>query len=482
MLVLLLSLLSACVTVTKSENEILPSVTPTLLSVNTHTLKPKLTNTSEATLTPTPYPLSTPTFDAKLSVTSTPASSAQCPAITSSSAPDITAWYSTEGLAVLQPQPVLDFLNSGGNPKMIERSFVQKYGSRIPLLATQQDVTGDGVSELLITDDNQVMIFGCDHGKYQPLLQDSGGESFTRYVRFILPGDMNLDGIPEVIINEQSGHMNLSHDVTIYEWDGHQLTSITRGDQYAEGKYFNTAFMDGVTTIKVQDIDVNQTLELILNADEPFHDTSTYSMGFPWRKETHIFSWNGNLFTLYRIEFSPPEYRFQAVQDGDRASSIGEYSQALKLYQDAISIDKLDWWSDNRWIYEVRRLSNIETPEPKPIPDSSEYPNLAAYAYYRILLLQTVNGYLPEAETTLKTMTDKFPKDEAGYAYTEMATAFWNEFQISSNIEQACSKAIEYAKLHPTEVLSYLGNGNYARTYFGYQSLEYTSKDVCPFR
>jgi hypothetical protein len=417
-----------------------------------------------------------------MAVTFTPASSAQCPIITSNSAPDITAWYLPEDPHALQAQLALDFLNSGGNPEMVVNAFVKNYRSGIPLPATQRDITGDGVSELLITDDNQVMVFGCDHGKYQLLLEVSWGESFTRYIRFIIPGDMNLNGIPEVVIDEQSGHMNFTHSVTIYEWDGHQLTSIIQGEQYAEGKYFETAYMDGVTTINVQDMDGNQALELILNGSEPLHDTYDYTAGFPWREETHIFSWNGSLFTLYRVVFSPPDYRFQVVQDGDRASLIGEYTRALELYQDAILSDTLEWWSDNRWSYEVRRLSNIETPDPTPTPDSYEYPNLAAYAYYRILLLQTLNGDLPEAQTTLKTMTDKFSKDEAGYAYTELATVFWNEFQISSNIQQACSKAIEYADIHPSEILSYLGNGDYAGTYFGYQSLVYTSKDICPFR
>jgi len=475
-LVLLSSLLFACSTETKSENEISPSVTSTLFNINVPTFAPKLTEI------PTDYPLRTPTFDASMSVTFTPASESQCPIKTSNSIPDITTWYSTEGFRGLQAQSVIDFLNSGGNPEMIVNAFVKNYGARIPLPATQQDITGDGVNELLITNDSQAMIFGCEDGKYQLLLQISLGENFTRYIRFTIPEDMNLNGIPEVIIDEQSGHMNLSHEVTIYEWDGNQFTSIIQGGQYAEGKYFNTAYMDGVTTINLQDTDGNKTLELILNADEPFHETSSYSIGFPWRKETHIFSWNGSLFTLNRVEFSPPEYRFQAVQDGDRASLIGKYDQALKLYQDVIFSDTLAWWSDSRWGYELRRLSAIFPPEPTPIPDSSEYPNLAAYAYYRIFLLQVVNGNLQEAEITLNAMAEKFSIKENGGVYIELATIFWNDYQTSSNIQQACSKSIDYASLHPTETLSYLGDGKSARTFFGYQSLVYTPKDICPFR
>jgi len=63
-----------------------------------------------------------------------------------------------------------------------------------------------------------------------------------------------------------------------------------------------------------------------------------------------------------------------------------------------------------------------------------------------------------------------------------MSTEFWNEYQTSENIEQACAKAIAYATNNPVDVLEYLGNGEYSRMYFGSQSLIYEPKDVCPFK
>ena len=63
-----------------------------------------------------------------------------------------------------------------------------------------------------------------------------------------------------------------------------------------------------------------------------------------------------------------------------------------------------------------------------------------------------------------------------------MATDFQDEYQRSSDIGLACSKAIEYATEHAVDILAYLGNGEYGMVYFGDQSLEYKPEDVCPFR
>jgi hypothetical protein len=271
--------------------------------------------------------------------------------------------------------------------------------------------------------------------------------------------------------------------VTIFEWNGGELVSIIQGESYGDGKYHSSASMLGVTQVDTIDIDENGTLELILSGSPPNETTSAYE-GLPWRNETHIYSWNGYLFLLYRVVFSPPEYRFQAVQDGDRASLLGEYDRAVEFYQLSISNNMLDWWSDERWSYEVRNLwvQPDDTPLPTPIPDTTEYPNLDAYARFRIMLLHIVRGNIREAETVFNALKNNFKHGQPGYAYVDMADAFWNEYQLSLNIELACGKAIEFATLHPVDILAYLGNGEFARTYYGDQSLEYTPEEICPFR
>lgn len=214
---------------------------------------------------------------------------------------------------------------------------------------------------------------------------------------------------------------------------------------------------------------------------------SEYEDGLPWRKETRICAWNGELFVLTHTKIEgPPEYRFQAVQDGDRATVAGDYTKALDLYQQAIFSDKLEWWSQERRIYEItiygdKRVSK-PTPIPSLLPDPAEYPNIAAYARFRIMLLHVASGYLSDAQTVYDTLQAKFPPGQPGHAYAEMAVVFWDEYQRAHSFEQACSKAIEYAAANPAAILAYLGNGEYARMYYGDQSLEYKPEDVCPFR
>ena len=57
-----------------------------------------------------------------------------------------------------------------------------------------------------------------------------------------------------------------------------------------------------------------------------------------------------------------------------------------------------------------------------------------------------------------------------------MATDFWDAYQSSRRMYNACAAAIAYADSHP-EILVPLGSD-----YHGWQSHTYTPADVCPFR
>ena len=137
-----------------------------------------------------------------------------------------------------------------------------------------------------------------------------------------------------------------------------------------------------------------------------------------------------------------------------------------------------------RRVYE--NLDNIEILDleknPTPITnyllcaDLTEYPSLAAYAYYRIMLLHIVQGHESDAGTVYKTLQQKFRNDLYGHPYEEMATAFWDAYQSTHKMYDGCAAAIEYAAEHP-EILAPLGSD-----YHGSQSHIYVPADVCPFR
>lgn len=306
---------------------------------------------------------------------------------------------------------------------------------------------------------------------------------------------MNLDGMSEIVIQSYSLSWTV---IVINEWDSEHpewsdeyFKDLIMVDDPSYGFSGGVATLDNAE-VELRDIDRNGTVELILQGGIPYLLSlgSLYANGYPWREETDVYMWNGEAFVLWSVVFTPPEYRFQAVQDGDRASLAGEYDAALAFYQEAVFSDKLEWWSlerkENILAYEQSRWSAGSMPFPTlPAPDLLEYPNLAAYARFRILLLHMLRGYLPEALTVYNTLQEKFPAGQPGHAYAEMAAAFWDEYQASQDIGQACGKAIEYAAANPVEILGYLGNNDYTDpTYpyvFGDQSLTYQPKDICPF-
>ena len=119
--------------------------------------------------------------------------------------------------------------------------------------------------------------------------------------------------------------------------------------------------------------------------------------------------------------------------------------------------------------------SAVGTPVPGT-PDPAEYPRLAAYAYYRIMLIHLVQGHDSEATTVYNTLQEKFGNDQYGSPYVEMATAFWEAYQSTHKMYDGCAAAIQYAAEHP-DILIPLGSD-----YHGAQSHIYKPEDVCPFR
>jgi len=118
----------------------------------------------------------------------------------------------------------------------------------------------------------------------------------------------------------------------------------------------------------------------------------------------------------------------------------------------------------------------IATPSVTPTVDSTEHPRLAAYAYYRIMLLHVVQGHESDAITVDNIPQEKFGNDQYTRPYAEMAIAFWDAYQSTHKMYYGCAAAIQYAVEHP-EVLIPLGSD-----YHGSQSKIYKLEDVCPFR
>ncbi|HSB01343.1 MAG TPA: VCBS repeat-containing protein [Anaerolineales bacterium] len=365
----------------------------------------------------------------------------------------------------------MTYLNSGGTLAQLEKSP--------PFSGEIKDLTGDGVSEVVLRGLVRYDILSCKDGKYQNLFQ------FFTYDFSIDLGDifdLNKDGIPEIIFYSFSryGYAN----IYIIEWDGIKFRSlIDAGTDEWTGAVIDS--IPATTDHKLVDTNGDGLKEIVV-----VYDTKEMCCGFggfdfyngaPARKQTTILGWNGqNYVDLKQENYAPPQYRFQAIQDGDWHTRYGNYAKALSLYREAIFNDQLEWWSPEREVYEVRTYESQfdSTPAvyPTAILDNTEYPRLAAYAYYRIMPLHIVQAHGSDANTVYKTLQQKFGNDPYGRPYVEMATTFWEAYQSAHKMYDGCAAAIQYAVEH-SEILIPLGSD-----YHGSQSHIYVPADVCPFR
>jgi hypothetical protein len=409
------------------------------------------------------------------SITLTPSPPEQCPQEDQSLILNIKDLEESPPLADYEAT-ILDFLNASGSPKAVLNTFFPNTLDLHLQNYSYQDLTGDGVPEFAITYDGNLYIFACRLGKYKTTLKISNIVGLGLYDIFIdTIRDLNLDGIPEIILSTTTCN-GPCVEVRIYEWDGNQYNSLIRIKDHEDGVDY-ARILNG--SISIKDQDGNKFPELILDGGIPTQLAELVN-GFPFRKETQVLSWNGKFFVETSREYSPPQYRFQAVQDGDRASLSGDYDKAADYYQQAIFSDKLDWWSADlkEFIIETEYLFSPEE-NPTPIPPSSdpnEYYNLAAYSRYCLMLLHILRGWLPEAQVVYNTLQEKFPDGQAGHFFAELATAFWDNYQLSNNIGESCGKAIEFASSN-LDILVYLGSYDH-----GWQSLIYEPEDICPFK
>jgi hypothetical protein len=280
-----------------------------------------------------------------------------------------------------------------------------------------------------------------------------------------MPVDANQNGINEVILAKETGTATGSWiELSVIEWHIDSFNEILTDD------YSSSVFQ----LVMVNDLDYDNTKEI-------YWRFGAYIYSFPpWRRGTITYKWNGEKFVALPLEYDPVQYRFQAIQDGDRAITNGNFANAQSLYQESIFNQDLEWWSTQRQLDTMRKVTDegfaaIGTPAPGN-PDITEYPRLAAYAYYRIILLHLVQNQESEATTTYNTLRQAFGNDPYARPYVEMASAFWAAYQSTHSIYDGCAAAIQYAVEHP-EILTPLGSD-----YHGSQSHIYVPVDVCPFR
>lgn len=437
----------------------------------TSAITPTLTLTPAPTESPTAI-LPTPTFNVRAIQTMTPAPAAKCPPATPVDKPDVK-FLEIDNVAENNQsleKNMLTFLNSFGATAF--RSGLQTSKNAYKLRITFQDLTGDGVQEILIPG-LTLYIFGCTEGQYQSLFRWKSSGLLPAAVEGIK--DTNRDGLPELtLLLNAFSHGGRMYGV--YEWDGQKFVSLLPL-QKADDPDSGTVSTEANGKIHYADVNRDAMQELIVDSGLP---DKKLSNGLPMRNKTIYYQWNGSNYAPTSYKYSPPEFRFQAVQDGDLATTQEDYPAAMAFYQQVLLTNSLKAYSPEiaKYLKTVAFTTREPgTPAPKlPAADKDEAVKLAAYAYYRMVILHTKLEQLDAAKTKYTSLQTKFLAESPGKPYAEMAAAFGDAYEKSQDIATACTAAIAYASLHP-EILTVLGD-----EYHGEQSHSYTVLDVCPFR
>lgn len=304
---------------------------------------PSINYTKSVFPTPTATITSTTSFDLSAIRSVTPAPAAQCSKPFSGivPTPDFVFVHPFEGPKIyVTENELIDFLNEYGTAGFY--SEYQKVGGKNWPGSIQfyGDLTNDGIPELVFGSVS-LYIFGCKDGHYHTLLE-YGPDAYLHPPKITNILDANRNGLPEIIL--LLGYLSQGgHSYQVLEWDGEQFQSLLIPK---DGWSADSIFVEAPGNLVYGDVDRDGVIEYIANIGIPVWET--YSLGIPWRNEIQIYKWNGAQFVFNKRIFSAPEYRFQAVQDGDRAMSYGDLDSALNFYRMAIYNDNLQGWSPER--------------------------------------------------------------------------------------------------------------------------------------
>jgi hypothetical protein len=327
------------------------TATPSPIPTNTNTFVP--TETLTSTITPLPtVPTFTPTFDTSTIVRVTSAPKADCP----KEDPSVVAKFATPdsygSYEIYSTSEILDYLNSGGTLDRLQD----------PGLEEIADITGDSLHEVLYKSFGY-SFFGCKDGQYQDLL-DFAGDFGTNLADVL---DLNKDGIPQMILYDVV-HYGYA-DIFIFEWDGNKFRSlIDMGTDTSTGILIDAVSATSPHKITDTNGDGLKEIVIVYDVNQLCGGFGDFCDGTPARKLTTILVWNGQNYVVKQRNYTPAQYRFQAIQDGDTASSQKEYDKALGLYQEAIFSNKLKSYSpeirDNLRAQFDARYGTTPTPTP----------------------------------------------------------------------------------------------------------------------
>ena len=457
---------------------------PTLTITETQTQKP--TRAAEPTFTETAVSTRRPTPTRGLPPTATFSPKEDCPPPTYAKV-DI---HFEEHIRDYSPQ-ILEYIRGNGNAAGLQ-ARLEKLGIQgkklVDYLSGEKvdyffndivqlfsgDMTGDLNKETVITllqfEGNDlfgwpsiysmaVFMVGCRDGEYQLLFSPDNYpelQANPRWTGTLTIRDLNADGIRELVFSSgivMSAHGDVAVSTQILEWNGQSMRSLIS----PEGGYPEITSLNAA--LEFQDVDGNGTIEAL----SPDNGFPIYCGWGPFRIAKTIYMWDGEYYHPMWVDPGVPKFRFQAAFDGDYFAQIGLYDKSEGLYRKAIDDSSLKSFSHKDGIW----CSN-------PTDSDADEPQLIrAYARFRLLELLVYLHKTGEAGDLRTFLSDHYQAETPGYLFASMAAAFWDSYQATKKIDDACASVKELA--------SQSGQERFGLMNYGKFNPGPTLDTICPF-
>lgn len=366
---------------------------------------------------------------------------------------------------------LVEYLSVGGPPTILEASLrgwgaiTESYG----LVRADRDFTGDGIPEVfvmaldptqleLVPPPGDLLIFGCDAGRYR-LLHQVGYAVDRGAPNLHWADDLNGDYANEMVYSTDTcGATTCVRDVQAISWNNtlESFENIT-SEQISEP----------FAGVDAPDLDGDGVRELLIMAGA---DASAGAG--PQRITTSTYRWNGTQYILSDRTVSPPEYRIHVIHDADDKLLAGAYDEAIALYQQAASDGRLTSWTypdESAHLNAFARFRLVVAFALKSDPGNSQITRDGLVNEYSI----EATPFVPSGDVNIDGGFLSIDDSKPGAVFVRMADTFWQEYNASRDVSRACGAVTGYARSN-ANALEVLNS-------FGYTNREYTPEDMCPF-
>lgn len=181
------------------------------------------------------------------------------------------------------------------------------------------------------------------------------------------------------------------------------------------------------------------------------------------------YEWQTDRIILKETEPMPSPYRFQILEDAQRALDIGDIQYAIALYlsaADGFYIDEPSFGTKGLYQETEYDLSLDKV--------AGEYQT--SFARFRLIYLYEFIGQHDDVDYQLRVMQGYYPSGEPGSEFAELTSTFVEKSRQGITLPDACRASVEFIVDKYPDVTGF--NGHIGS--WGFTSIDYTEDNLCP--